>query len=589
MTQRYYIGLSATLHDPALAIVGPDGNVLFAEATERYLQDKRAFNAPPDHLIRLPKLLDEYCPDVGEISVAVNWSGSFRNRLRLHIACDLPILRHLLRPTRDRLLGFRDHLIWPLPGFRNLVDGLAASVTRAGRNLDWIDAIPRGYEPRGYDHHLAHAAIGCYSSPFGEALCAVVDGFGEWSSVAFYHFAEGRLRRLDAVGPRRGLSTGSLGMFYGMLCGLCGFDPLKGEEWKVMGLAAYGKRDEEIYDLLSPLLRVDGFSLLAGCSRADYRRRLTALQSLMAATSTDLERADLAYTGQVVFGERVRQLLENLHASGLSSNLILSGGCALNSSWNGRILAETPFDRLHVPFAPADDGTALGAAWLAWLDDHPKKGLELSGRTPYLGSRLAKRTLARLQRSGGLPHIEHLPKQITSRTAELLAAGKIVGWIQGRAEFGPRALGNRSILADPRLPGIKERINSEIKFREGFRPFAPAILDEHGAEYFVDYQPSPYMERTLIFREEVRDRIPGVVHADGTGRLQSVTESSNPKFHRLIRDFQKLSAVPVLLNTSFNIMGKPMVHSVEDALGAFLTTGLDALVLEDYLIQKGSI
>jgi carbamoyltransferase len=586
MNQRYYIGLSATLHDPAIAIIGPTGEVLFAEATERSLQDKRAFNAPPDQLIRLPQLLEEFCPDADEISVVLNWSASFRDRLRLHAACDLPVLRQLARPARDRLLGLRDHVIWPLPGFRNLVDSLATSATRAGRNMNWIDVVPKGYESRGYDHHLTHAATGCYSSPFSEALCAVVDGFGEWSSVAFYHFREGRLRRLDTAGPWRGLRTASLGMFYGMLCGLCGFDPLKGEEWKVMGLAAYGKRDEAIHDLLAPLLEVEGLNLVTGCSRSEYRRRLSAVQKLMTDAASSSARADLAHTGQVIFGDSMCQLLGNLHATGLSTDLVLSGGCALNSSWNGRILAETPFERLHVPYAPADDGTALGAALLAWAEDHPGSVPRARADSPYLGSRLSRKTLTRLPNSAGQMHLEHLPEQITSRTAALLAAGKIVGWVQGRAEFGPRALGNRSILADPRLPDIKDRINAKIKFREEFRPFAPAILDAHGADYFTNYQSSPYMERTLRFAESKRERVPGVVHVDGTGRLQSVRENLNPKFHRLIADFHEISGVPLLLNTSFNVMGKPIVHSVEDALGAFFTTGLDALVLEDFLIQK---
>jgi carbamoyltransferase len=170
--------------------------------------------------------------------------------------------------------------------------------------------------------------------------------------------------------------------------------------------------------------------------------------------------------------------------------------------------------------------------------------------------------------------------------ARLLSEGKLIGWMQGRAEFGPRALGNRSILADPRRKDMKEKINGSVKFREEFRPFAPSILDEFGDQYFENYEFTPYMERTLRFRPEMRDRVPAVVHVDGTGRLQTVRKDWNKRFHDLLTEFNKLTGVPVLLNTSFNVMGKPIVHSVEDAVSVFLTTGLDALVIGDFLIAK---
>jgi carbamoyltransferase len=175
---------------------------------------------------------------------------------------------------------------------------------------------------------------------------------------------------------------------------------------------------------------------------------------------------------------------------------------------------------------------------------------------------------------------------VARQAAELLARGRIVGWMQGRAEFGPRALGNRSILADPRDPAMRARVNATVKLREDFRPLAPAVLDERGAEWFDPYEPSLYMERALPFRPAMRARVPAVVHVDGTGRPQSVTRESSPRFHELLTEFHALTGVPMLLNTSFNVMGKPMVHSVEDAVAAFATTGLDALVLEDVLVVK---
>ena len=224
-------------------------------------------------------------------------------------------------------------------------------------------------------------------------------------------------------------------------------------------------------------------------------------------------------------------------------------------------MGRTGFKKLHVPSAPADDGNAVGAALLAYYKDHPEKKPRASVHSPYLGSPISKRTLGNLARFGRIPGLRHVPDTLHQDAARLLAEGKLLGWIQGRAEFGPRALGNRSILADPRHENVKERINSMVKFREEFRPFAPSILDEFGDEYFEDYQVSPYMERALVFRESARTKVLGIVHVNQTG-------------------------VPLLLNTSFNVLGKPIIHSLEDALGVFYTTGLDVLVVEDYLIEK---
>jgi carbamoyltransferase len=278
--------------------------------------------------------------------------------------------------------------------------------------------------------------------------------------------------------------------------------------------------------------------------------------------------------------------LANFHRRNISDDLVLVGGCALNSSYNGEILGRTGFKRLHVPSAPADDGAALGAALLAHQKDHSDTRPPCSVRSPYLGSTMDKRTLANLSAYGKIPGMRHLPGTVHLTAAQLLGEGKILGWIQGRAEFGPRALGNRSILADPRPESMKDRINATVKFREEFRPLAPAILDEFGPDYFHDYQFSPYMERSFRVKEAVAARVPAVVHVDGTSRLQSVRREWNAKFYDLIHAFYKSTSVPMLLNTSFNVMGRPIAHSLEDVIGLFYTTGLDALVVEDYLIEK---
>jgi carbamoyltransferase len=266
--------------------------------------------------------------------------------------------------------------------------------------------------------------------------------------------------------------------------------------------------------------------------------------------------------------------------------LVLSGGCALNSSWNGQILDRTRFERLHVFSAPGDDGNAVGAAFLAYDRDNPGTIPRAEFSTPYLGSSMSQQVLKNLLEFDRSGKVGHYPETIHEVAAKAISDGKIVGWVQGRAELGPRALGNRSILADPRLSDIKDRINSRVKFREEFRPFAPAILHTHGSEYFENYQLSPYMERTLRFRDSVIDKVPGVVHVNGTGRLQTVRREWNPRFYDLIEAFRQLTGVPLVLNTSFNIMGKPIIHSVEDAIAVFHTTGLDALVIGDHFFEK---
>ena len=579
---RYYVGLAATFHDPALAIVDESGTPLFAEATERKLQNKRAYNAAPDNLLALADILPRFCERGAHIVAAVNWSDTFHTRL---------VMSGLGQTGEPARWSAHKGLAWPLPDPEAFLVAMRSSIGQAGLNLAITDVIGGGVSLRRFDHHLCHAALAAFGCPFDDCVVAVVDGFGERSSTSFFQYDGKSLQSVDS-GPNdphgsiEGLT--SLGEFYGRLCALCGFDSLRGEEWKVMGLAPYGRVDPELEALLAPLLQVEGLSFRRRCSEDRLRANLRALRARRRPDdSSPLLAADLAATGQALFERWMFELLGNLHDRGLSENLALVGGCALNSTCNGKILANTGFKRLHVPSAPGDDGTALGAALLACHLDRPESfAVARQPISPYLGSEVSTNQLDRLAAFGGLPIVKLGPEALFQGVAELLAAGDIVAWMRGRAEYGPRALGNRSILADPRDGAVKARINERIKFREEFRPFAPAILDEHGTTYFEDYQFSPYMERTLSFRPEARQRVPAVVHVDGSGRLQSVRRDLNPDFHALLTAFFERTGVPILLNTSLNIMGKPIVDSVEDALGVFLLSGVDALVVGDCLIRK---
>jgi carbamoyltransferase len=577
--EKFYFGLANNLHDPAMALVGPDGDVLYAEASERLLQHKRAMGLTADLRETVRRVIKEYCSPQAEFVVAKPLTRRVENLLNwltLVGATD-----HERLPRRPA--GMTKFLIE-----KNVMFALTwqsyTSIQISGGNIADILRTEFGNNKVSYarfDHHLAHAANASFTSPFEEAACMIVDGYGEGGAITYFEYKDGRLQERHRVKGEE-----SLGILYGVCTNLCGFDSEKGEEWKLMGLAPYGKLDPEILDAFWSLVKVNGLSI-------KYRslQHINAwFERMRPKARTDgafpLEAADLAYTTQFFFAEVMTRLLNNFYALGISDNLTLGGGCGLNSSYNGQIIELTPFKRLHVPCAPADDGNALGAALLAYYQDHPERRPKAAVQSPFLGASLSGRTLANLVRFGRISNIRCLRETIHRETARLLAEGKLVGWIQGPSEFGPRALGNRSILADPRPADMKDKINSLVKFREEFRPFAPSILDEFGEEYFENYQVSPYMERTLKFKESAKKKVPAIVHINATGRLQSVRREWNPRYYDLIKAFYELTDVPMLLNTSFNIMGKPIIHSVEDALGLFYTTGLDALVLEDYLIEK---
>jgi len=579
MAQKtYYIGLGITFHDPALAIVNETGHPLFAEASERYLQYKRALNCEPDSLARLPGLLRKFCPDAGRFVLGFNWRRQRPWYEKAASALGILGARGLHQQGIKRLGSPLDNL-----QIHHMMACNRLSIARGGLNLV---RLLRGHYPschvefRDFNHHDSHAASACYASNFDEASCAVVDSYGENGSMCFYQYQHGTLKR---VHESHGL--GSLGLYYMHITSLCGFDWMQGEEWKVMGLAPYGQLDGEVYALLKDILIVRGLNLehppgrlFPALAELEKKRRSMLENTEMA--------ADLAYTGQYYFTQLMTGILSNFHSAYPSDNLALSGGCALNSSCNGQITSKTNFRNLYVPPAPADDGTALGAAWLAFASDGGRFENLPAPLSAYLGSSLSGEALARLASYCKGLVIRQLPTTICEETARLLAAGKLAAWVQGRAEFGPRALGNRSILADPRNADMKARINQRVKFREEYRPFAPSILHEYGPEYFHEYRETLYMERALLFRPEAAARVPAVVHVDGTGRLQSVKEELNPRFHRLITSFHRETGVPLLLNTSFNVMGKPMVHSVEDAVAVFMTCGLDILVIDDWLFAK---
>lgn len=459
------------------------------------------------------------------------------------------------------------------------------------------------------EHHPAHLASAYYVSPFEEAAVCAVDGFGDYVSTSW---AIGRGERLDTV--RRVFFPHSLGLVYLALTQYLGF-PKYGDEYKVMGLAPYGQpRYEAELRQLIHLLPDGGFEIDLTYFRHHregvsmewedgeptigpvFTPKLEALLGPARMPDAPLEahHEAIAASLQKVHEDAVVHVLSALYERTRIPRLCLAGGCAMNSVVNGRIRERTPFKEVFIQPAAGDNGTALGAALYVahqvlgqprrFVMEHPYWGPGFEG--PEIAKAVAGHSES-LKRLGCRVTLLEADDELCRWTAERIAAGKIVGWFQGRMECGARALGNRSILADPRRPNMREIINTKIKFRERFRPFAPSVLEENLEEYFEGAVPDPFMIQVYPVRPDKRQVIPAVTHVDGTGRLQTVSRKTNPLFWDLIRAFEKQTGVSVLLNTSFN-ENEPIVHRPEEALACFLRTGMDFLVMGNWVLEKSS-
>ncbi|MFD2091517.1 carbamoyltransferase family protein [Blastococcus deserti] len=434
-------------------------------------------------------------------------------------------------------------------------------------------------------HHDAHAASAFFSSPFDQAAVLTLDRGGDFLSTTMQLGQGNRLRRLKEV-----RNPHSLGELYSAFTWLLGFRP-NADEGKVMGLSSYGRDTyvEDFRDLVRLLddgrFRVDlkwfgyqrerGWFSRSGDERFGPRR---APESDISARHEDLAHAIQHLVEDA--GVHIARSIQR--ATGLR-RLCLAGGVALNSVMNARILAEAGFDEIFIQPAASDAGNALGAAAHVW---HQGLGERRAWHMahPFWGPSYTDEEMARALEARGLSFRKVADPE--REAAARIADGKVVGWFQGRAEIGPRALGARSILADPRHPEMKDIVNARVKRREAFRPFAPSVLDERGAEYFDHYSTNPFMLLVLPVRKDKRDVIPAVTHVDGTGRLQSVTREFNPAYHRLITEFERLTGVPVVLNTSFNLRGEPIVNSPDDAVADYLRSGMEALLLGRCLVEK---
>jgi carbamoyltransferase len=448
------------------------------------------------------------------------------------------------------------------------------------------------------EHHQTHVAAGFLISPFEEASVLSVDGMGDFTSTLT---AQAKGTAWDEL--ERVFFPHSIGFFYSAMTMYLGF-PYYGDEYKVMGLAPYGEPEFADYfrKLIYPKgdtfeLNLDYFthhkqgikmSWNGGAPMVEpfHSPRLEQELGPMRAKGEAMTRRhdNLAKSMQVVTEEIIIHLLNRLHEKTKCPNLCMTGGVAMNSVANGKITRETPFENVYIPAGAADNGTSFGAAFYVWnkvlggkrgfVQDHAYWGCESSD----------EECLAAI-REVGLPCEVLAGDTLLERTVEKMLEGKVVGWFQGKMEFGARALGSRSLIADPRRTDMRDIINLRIKFREKFRPFAPSILEEQVGEWFEIDEPTPYMEKVFPIREEKRALIPAVTHVDGSGRLQSVSKRTNPRYHALISKFYEKTGVPIVLNTSLN-ENEPVVRLPREAISCFLRTDMDVLVLGSHVIDR---
>jgi carbamoyltransferase len=568
------LGISALYHDSAAALV-VDGRIVAAAQEERFTR-KRHDAGFPENAIR-------YCLE----------EANLRSEDLAYVAFyDKPLLKF------DRIL--ETYLAFAPRGLRAFSKALPLwTKEKLFLRRELRRRLGSAAKLVFLEHHESHAASAFFPSPYESAAILTIDGVGEWATAA-YGVGEGsRIRLL-----RQLEFPHSAGLLYSAFTYYCGFRVNSGE-YKLMGLAPYGKPvyADTIYKHLVDL-KLDGsvwldmryFEYGHGLTMTGERlHRLFGGPPRIPDAPIEQRHMDLAASIQAVTEEVVMRMARHVKAETSARNLVLAGGVALNCVANGRLLREGPYESIWIQPAAGDAGGALGAALFVWhqlLENERRPQRHDAQEGTLLGPHYSSEQIRGWLGAKAVPFTWYASQaEMDEWLAEQLAAGKVIGWFQGRMEFGPRALGARSILADARSPKMQEALNRKVKFRESFRPFAPAVLHEHASEWFEmdPHHESPYMLLTAAVRESRRSTLPAVTHVDYSARVQTVTEAGNPGFHALLQAFFKLTGCPVLVNTSFNIRGEPIVCTPQDAYSAFLASDIDVLVLEDVVVNKGDI
>jgi carbamoyltransferase len=585
----YILGISAYYHDSAACLL-KDGNIVAAAQEERFTRKKHDHNFPNNAI--------KYCLREASIQIDQVDFVSFY---------DKPLLKF------NRIL--ESYLAFPGKGLNSFI----MSVPLWLKQKLWIpDLIKNELNYSGQilfpEHHESHAASAFFPSPFERAAFLTIDGVGEWATTSF---GVGKNNRVSINSELH--FPHSLGLLYSAFTHFTGFKVNSGE-YKVMGLAPYGepKYVQTIYDHLIDVKEDGSFSM-----NMDYFEYPTGLKmtknsfaelfngpARTAETELTQREMDLARSVQDVTEEILMRMVRNVKRETDEKHLCLAGGVALNCVWNGKLLRENIFDDIWIQPAAGDAGGALGAAYMAYHHHYnapvKKKHKIDKQKGSYLGPQYTDPEIAKLLDDHNLPYIRMTEEKMIDSVSDLLKTEKIIGWFQGRMEFGPRALGNRSIIGDARSTEMQKKMNLKIKFRESFRPFAPSVLAEEIGNWFEIDRESPYMLLVADVKKEkqrpmtedetnlwgidklniVRSEIPAITHVDYSARIQSVSKEFNPLYHKLISKFFKKTGCPVIVNTSFNVRGEPIVESPLDAYKCFMRTEMDVLVLGNYLLYK---
>lgn len=558
------LGIGGFSHDSAAALVC-DGQLVAAVAEERLTRVK--------HQGGVPTKAAQYC---------LSMAGLTPDDID-HVGC---YMRPGLRIARRLLYRLQQSIKSP-------TYSAAYAAYELAHNAQYVFGMRGlcGKKTRLHflEHHPAHAASAFLVSPYEDAALLSVDYIGEWNVTWAGEGHGSTITRLWSENY-----PNSLGVFYTAITDYLGFARAS-DEYKVMGLASYG--EPEFLDTFRRIIRIlpnGRYAIDLSWFTCHYRpgSKFGYLSEKFIAAFGPRRRKDepitsrhmnIASSAQRILEEVVLHTANHLHKRTGLKHLCMAGGVALNCSMNGRLLRETPFESIFVQPAAGDDGIAIGAAYqLHHRFAKSKRNFVM--RDAGLGPAYSDVRVRHALDISKLSYEE--PANVAERTAQLLAEGNIVGWHQGRMEFGPRALGSRSILADPTRPEMKDLINKYVKHREEFRPFAPSCLEEHASEYFSGCASSPFMLFTYPVVESMRERVPAITHIDGTARVQTVSKDVQPLYHQMIREFQKLRGAPLVLNTSFNVMGEPIVNTPEDAIRCFYSTGMDALVIGKYVLKK---
>ena len=566
----YNLGISCYYHDSAAAIL-KDGHVVAAVEEERFSRKKF---------------------DDGFPNMAIDWClkevGISPEEIDSIAFYDKPVLK------LDRLL---DNYIAVAPrGLYSFLDTIPKWLHKRLWIKDDIQKHLKGFQGEIIfpEHHVSHAAHAFYTSPFRESAVLTIDGVGEWTTTSFGTAQENSIDLTDDIHWPH-----SVGLFYSAFTYFLGFKVNEGE-YKLMGLSSYGK--PKYYDLiLKELIDVkDDGSIHLNMKYFAFtydkvmtNKKFTELFGITPRQKNEKAEQihfDIAASAQKVLEYVIIKMANHIHKKTQMKNLCFGGGVALNGVANYILLKNGPFENVHIPPSPGDAGSAVGCAqYLYYIHKKNQRIIETDQakrirENVYTGPQFNDQEIQHFLDSNKITYQKFDRQSLLQNTAKLISDGKIVGWYQGKMEWGPRALGNRSILADPRDANMKDILNEKIKHRESFRPFAPSILEEHTLDYFDIDIPSPYM--LMVSTVKQPDKIPAVTHVDGTGRLQTVSKQANPLYYDLINEFYKITNVPVIINTSMNVMGEPIVNTPEQAYNMLKKTDMDYIVMGNNLISK---